>query len=234
MVDEKYPVDNNEEDIDIEEMEKKDLLENYQVVRREFFAHTFDAAVTFRYDSLSFNSAAINKIDEAMYVQILINPKKKKMVVKMCDIDEKNAAKWCKIERKTGKRAPRKMTAKMFAAKLYDLMKWHPDNRYKIQGTVMRCEDEILLVFNLEETEIFVPREQGDEQVTRSVRSYFPEDWKDSFGVTYGELKESIGINLLDGFALMEVVKRKEIKPKAPSGFEIRKLDEGGDGNGSR
>ena len=54
MIEEKKSIE-NEEDIDIEEMEEKELLNDYQVVRREFFAHTFDAAVTFRYDSLSFN-----------------------------------------------------------------------------------------------------------------------------------------------------------------------------------
>ena len=124
-------------DEDVEELEKEDLLNNYQVVRKEFFAHMFDAAVSFRYDSLSFNSAAINKIADTMYVQILINPSKKRMVVKMCDIDEKNATKWCKLDRKTGKRAPRRMTARMFCAKLYDLLGWAPDNRYKIQGLVI-------------------------------------------------------------------------------------------------
>ena len=76
----------NEEE-NIEELDQEDLLNNYQVVRREFFAHTFEAAVSFRYDSLYFNSAAINKMADAMSVQILINPKKKKMVIRMCDVE---------------------------------------------------------------------------------------------------------------------------------------------------
>ena len=224
MIEEKEALEVTEEDIDIEELEKEDLLNNYQVVRREFFAHMYEAAVTFRYDSLSFNSAAINKIDDAMYVQILINPSKKRMVVKMCDMDEKNATKWCKIDKKTGKRASRRMTARMFCAKLYDLLGWAPDNRYKIQGTVMRCEDETILVFNLEETEIFIPRQVGDDALSKSKKSYFPEDWRESFGVTYGELKRSIGVDILEGFALMEVVKPKDRKPKVPNGFELKEI----------
>ena len=225
MIEEKELLDSQEEDIDIEELEKEDLLNNYQVVRREFFAHMFDAAVSFRYDSLSFNSAAINKIADTMYVQILINPSKKRMVVKMCDMDEKNATKWCKLDRKTGKRAPRRMTARMFCAKLYDLVGWAPDNRYKIQGTVMRCEDETILVFNLEETEIFIPRQKGDDELSKSKKSYFPEDWIDSFGVTYGELKRSIGVDILEGFALMEVVRPINRKPKVPKGFELKEVN---------
>lgn len=224
MIEEKEALEVTEEDVDIEELEKEDLLNNYQVVRREFFAHMYEAAVTFRYDSLSFNSAAINKIDDAMYVQILINPSKKRMVVKMCDMDEKNATKWCKIDKKTGKRASRRMTARMFCAKLYDLLGWAPDNRYKIQGTVMRCEDETILVFNLEETEIFIPRQIGDDVLSKSKKSYFPEDWRESFGVTYGELKRSIGVDILEGFALMEVVKPKDRKPKVPNGFELKEI----------
>lgn len=230
MIEEKKPIE-NEEDIDIEEMEEKELLNDYQVVRREFFAHTFDAAVTFRYDSLSFNAAAINKIPETMYVQILINPEKRKMVVKMCDVDTKNAAKWARLDKKTGKRASRKMTGRMFTAKLYDMMGWAPENRYKIQGTLMRCKEEIILVFNLEETEIFVPRNKNDDDATRSKRSYFPESWRDSFGVTYGELKKSIGVDILDGFAVMEVVKPKNRSPKVPAGYEMKEVkSDGADG----
>lgn len=224
----------NEEE-NIEELDQEDLLNNYQVVRREFFAHTFEAAVSFRYDSLYFNSAAINKMADAMSVQILINPEKKKMVIRMCDVEEKHAAKWCKIDKKTGKRVPRRMTARMFCAKLYDLMKWAPENRYKIQGVVMRCEDEVILVFELDETEIFIPRKKDDDSATRSARSYFPEGWRESFGITYGEFKKSVGVNVLDGFALMEVVVKKDRKPKVPGGFDLVKSSEaGGDRNGGQ
>ena len=222
------------EEVNIEEMDQEELLNNYQVVRREFFAHTFEAAVSFRYDSLFFNSAAVNKMD-TMSVQILINPKKKKMVIKMCDPEAKHAAKWCKIDRKTSKRVPRRMTARMFCAKLYDMMEWAPENRYKIQGIVMKCEDEIILVFDLEETEIFIPRKKGDDEATRSNRSYFPEGWRESFGITYGEFKKSVGVNVLDGFALMEVVMKKERTPKVPEGFElVKSTDPGDNGNGTQ
>ena len=108
-------------DEDVEELEKEDLLNNYQVVRKEFFAHMFDAAVTFRFDSLAFNSAAINKMADSMYVQFLINPNKKKMVVRMCSEEDKNAARWCKIDKKTGRKVSRRLTARMFCAKLYSL-----------------------------------------------------------------------------------------------------------------
>ena len=219
---------------DIEAMEQEELLSDYQVVRKEFFAHTFDAAVTFRFDSLAFNSAAINKLDGSNYVQFLINPSKKKMVVRMCSEEDKNAARWCKADKKTGRKVSRRLTARMFCAKLYDLMGWAPENRYKIQATIMRCEDELILVFDLEETEIFIPRKTDDNEATKSNRSYFPEGWRESFGITYGEFKKSVGVNVLDGFALMEVVRKKERKPKAPSGFELKDASGGvNDGGGT-
>ena len=218
-------------DEDVEELEKEDLLNNYQVVRKEFFAHMFDAAVTFRFDSLAFNSAAINKMADSMYVQFLINPNKKKMVVRMCSEEDKNAARWCKIDKKTGRKVSRRLTARMFCAKLYDLMGWSPENRYKIQATIMRCEEELILVFDLEETEIFIPRKSEDNEATRSNRSYFPEGWRESFGITYGEFKRNVGVNVLDGFALMEVVRKKDRTPKPPKGFELSKVEGGGTNN---
>ena len=219
MIDEELDVNNIEEDI--EELEKEDLLNNYQVVRREFFAHMHEAAVTFRYDSLCFNSAAINKMPEVTHVHVLINSQKKKMIIKACDPEAKNSNKWSKFDKKKEKWVSRRLTARMFCAKLYDMLGWAPENRYKIQGTVMRCEEEIILVFDLEETEIFIPRKKDDDEATRSNRSYFPEGWRESFGITYGELKRSIGVDILDDFALMEVVKKKDRTPKAPRGFEL-------------
>ena len=219
MNDEELDILNNEEDI--EELEKAELLNDYQVVRREFFAHMHEAAVTFRYEGLSFNSAAINKMVGVETVHVLINSKKKKMIIKACDAEAKNAAKWCKFDKKKEKWVSRRLSARMFCAKLYDMLGWNPLNRYKIQGTVMKCEEEIILVFNLEDTEIFIPRKKDDGDATKSNRSYFPEGWRESFGITYGELKKSIGVEILDDFVAMEVVKKKDRTPKSPRGFSL-------------
>lgn len=210
----------NEEE-NIEEIELSELENKFQVVRKEFFSHTSDAAVTFKFDSLTFNTASINKMAEAMYILILVNEKEHRIVIKMCDIDTKDSVKWCKIGRRSGKREPRKISARVFAGKIYDMMGWDPQNRYKISATIAKCEDEILLVFNLDDTEIFIPKEiMEDGSVIKHNKPYYPESWKDSFGLKLKDHESTLSIRTLDGYSVFEVVKKKDIKPKIPNGFE--------------
>ena len=53
------------------------------------------------------------------------------------------------------------------------------------------------------------------------MRNYFPEGWRESFGVTYGEFKRTVGVEVLDEYALMEVVVKKGEKPKEQNRISI-------------
>ena len=57
------------------EIEKTFNYDGYQIVRREMFAHMREPAVTIRKDSITFNTACINGLEDAVYIQILINRK---------------------------------------------------------------------------------------------------------------------------------------------------------------
>jgi hypothetical protein len=63
-------------------------FEGYQVVRREFFAHTFEPALTIRGNSIFFNTACIRKSEDVVYVQLLINQEQKKIVIRPCGEDD--------------------------------------------------------------------------------------------------------------------------------------------------
>ena len=60
--------------------------DGYQVVRGEFFAHTFDPSITFNTCKVSVNSACVNKLPDVDYVQILVNPEQKKLAVRPCGV----------------------------------------------------------------------------------------------------------------------------------------------------
>ena len=65
--------------------------DGYQVVRGEFFAHTFEPSITFNNCKVSVNSACVNKLPDVDYVQILVNPTQKKLAVRPCGEDEKDS-----------------------------------------------------------------------------------------------------------------------------------------------
>lgn len=204
--------------------------DGYQVVRRELFAHLREPAVVIRRDSVTFNTACIAGLEDAVYIQILVNQDNKRMVVRKCEENDKDALRWC-IE-KLDKRKSRKMSNKLFSAMMYDMMGWNTDCRYKILGHKITHEDETMYIFDLLETEIFMDTkrkkkanpdslekkeelvtaetdqtpEQNQEEIAAKVARklnripFYPKDWKDSFGLSLEEHKKALETNLTDGY----------------------------------
>lgn len=48
--------------------------------------------------------------------------------------------------KKDGKRKPRKILCRMLGVKVFDLMKWNPEYKYKLQGNLIRSKGELLVV----------------------------------------------------------------------------------------
>lgn len=204
--------------------------DGYQVVRRELFAHLREPAVVIRRDSVTFNTACIAGLEDAVYIQILVNQDNKRMVVRKCEENDKDALRWC-IE-KPDKRKSRKMSNKLFSAMMYDMMGWNTDCRYKILGHKITHEDETMYIFDSLETEIFMDTkrkkkanpdsvekkeelvtaetnqtpEQNQEEIAAKVARklnripFYPKDWKDSFGLSVEEHKKALETNLTDGY----------------------------------
>ena len=204
--------------------------EGYQVVRRELFAHLREPAVVIRRDSVTFNTACIAGLEDAVYIQILVNQDNKRMVVRKCEENDKDALRWC-IE-KPDKRKSRKMSNKLFSAMMYDMMGWNTDCRYKILGHKITHEDETMYIFDLLETEIFMDTkrkkkanpdslekkeelvtaetdqtpEQNQEEIAAKVARklnripFYPKNWKDSFGLSVEEHKKALETNITDGY----------------------------------
>ena len=136
------------------ELAKDFSYDGYQVVRRELFAHLREPAVVIRRDSVTFNTACISGLEDAVYIQILVNQDNKKMVVRKCEENDKDALRWCIA--KPDKRKSRKMSNRIFSAMMYEMMGWDLDCRYKILGHKITYEDETIYVFDLQETEIYL------------------------------------------------------------------------------
>ena len=184
-------------------------FDGYQVVRREFFSHKFDPTLTIRNNGIVFNNACISRLDEVVYVQVLINPDTGKLVVRPCDEGARDAVRWC-IAR-DDKRKSRQISCSMFTAKLYDLMGWETLYRYKMQGTRISYQGEQLYVFDLTSTEVFIPATQdtgepeGKPRKKTAVR--FLENWRDSFGLPVAEHTASTQIDLNEGYGMMDDMK---------------------------
>ena len=174
-------------------------FEGYQVVRREFISHRFDPAMTIRGNSITFNNSCISKLENASYIQFLINPTEQKMIIRPCDEGARDAIRWCIL--KADKRKSRQITCRIFAERLYEMMGWDPIYRYRLQGMKIRYNNEQMYLFDLKAHECFLPQKKDEATGKHKASSpEFPKGWESGFGMDVEEHNMSTQVNFLDGY----------------------------------
>ena len=180
----------------------------YQVVRREFISHRFDPAMTIRGNSITFNNSCISKLEDATYVQFLINPEERKLAIRPCDEGARDAVRWCVI--KGDKRKSREITCRPFTTKLYELMGWDTLYRYKLQGMKINYQGESLYLFDLTAKEAYLPQSRDPESgELKRPKPILPSEWLETFGLSVEEHTASTKIDLSNGY--MEPVESENI-----------------------
>lgn len=176
--------------------------DGYQVVRGEFFAHIHEPSFTFNDNKVYLNMACIRKLPDTEYVQILVHPEEKRLAVRPCQEEEKDSFRWCTKNAK--KRGPKQITCRVFYAKIFSLMGWNPQYRYKLLGKLIRSNGELLFIFDLKTPEIY-PRILKDGSSKPSHLPNYPESWKNQFGISMEEHQKTLQVNIFDGYAIFDI-----------------------------
>ena len=203
------------------ELEQSFSYDGYQIVRKELFAHLRDPAITIRKDSVTFNTACIEGLEDVVYIHMMFNRELKRIVVEGCDENDKDALRWCIA--KPDKRKSRKMVGKPFSELVYREMGWDENCRYKILGYRIQFEGKTLYVFDLTVPEIFHERKirKKNEQASQEVaempnedaqnnnatetevntrKGYYPDDVANTFGVPVEQHRADTEIQQMDGY----------------------------------
>lgn len=189
---------------DEEEIEEQDIkLDGFQVVRKEFFAHSFDYSISIRPDNIRFSASIVKRLESAFYIQLLINPNERRMVVRTCGPDDKDAIHWAYSRKKDDKKVVRNVNCKLFCMKLYDLLKWNTNYRYKISGALVKSNNELVVVFNFNDQEAF-------ELGQNNRNSTLPEEWMNSFGLPLPDHEKNLKVSVLSGYARMELIQKRK------------------------
>lgn len=204
------------------ELEKEFSYDGYQVVRKELFAHLRDPAIVIRKDSVTFNTACINGLEDVVYIHMMFNKELKRIVVEGCDENDKDALRWCVA--KPDKRKSRKMMGRPFSELIYREMGWEEGCRYKILGYRIQFEGKTLYVFDLNVPEVFLEKKrkkktdddiEPSEPVTAQVeeqpevntrKGYYPDDIANTFGVSVEQHREETAFHHMDGYVSVGVL----------------------------
>ena len=186
-------------------------LDKFQVVRREFFSHISEPSITFSNYKIGLNSACIKRLPQIEYIQFLVNRQTRKLAIRPCLESDLHSFQWCTTS--GGKRKPRQVTGKIFFMKLFDMMGWNPNYRYKILGKLIRANGEYLFVFDLTATEVYqrVVKEGAKPKTSRT--PVFPAEWQDQFGIPYEEHRKSLQINVFDNYAVYGIKNQETEQP---------------------
>jgi len=172
-----------------------DELQDCEVLRTEHTASTFKPKLSIAYDNISFNISCVRLLPKTQFVNVLIDRVKRRIIVLPAHKHAKDALKWCNI--KNGDAVKRTCTAKKFGEKLYNMMNWVKENKYRALGYYQLIEGVQLIVFNLDEYEMVVPAfitTKSGKVISRG-RVYLPDEMEAGFGMP---LAEHVNANVVE------------------------------------
>lgn len=181
----------NARPLDNEDPEAVADLAGYQVTRAELFSHTYEPAITIWPTRIKFNMACLRRFPGVTHIQILIHPEQRRLIVRPCLPDAPDSLRWAKGGGEK-ELSNRDMLCRIFAGKVFDLMKWDSEYRYKMMGRPAVYQEEMLFLFKLTDFELFMGG--------RKRRSYLPGEWRDYFGTPVESHEEQYKIDLADGY----------------------------------
>ena len=182
------------------QMEYEDL-EGYEIPPRTQFSMLKKPAVTVRYKQFTFNTAAVRLFEGVQHVLTILNPKKKRLAVVPCSQEESASVEWAR--QKDEKWISKTITSLEFVEKIFALMNWDRNCRYKILGRVANSSDGLILLFDLEEAIFYaatpteyVDRETGEIKKRRAV--YYPDEYKGRIGKSYNDYVEARQLSIFE------------------------------------
>jgi hypothetical protein len=188
-------------------------FDGFQVVRREFFAHLNEPSVSFNNYKFYVNTACLSKFPETEHVQVLVNRKTKILALRPCEGSERDSFLWCSNSK--GKRKPKQTTCKLFFAKIVSFMGWNPDYRYKLTGKLIHANGEYLIAFDLTATEVYQRTFPEGAKPKTSKTPVFPSEWQDQFGLPFNQHRQSMQINIFDGYAIYAIKDNSKLEGNA-------------------
>ena len=132
-------------------------LRGYEIARSQFITSQNQLTCTMGIQELKFGIHGIRKMDNVEYVELLIHPTEKALAVRKSTKANKYAIWWA--QPKDGVIVPRKIAATSFMKTIFEMLGWRDDCRYRVRGVRKQDENETVLVFDLQDTEVFLPHQ---------------------------------------------------------------------------
>lgn len=173
-------------------------LRGFEIVRSQFIEVANKIAISFSNKKIKFTTACLRKL-ECEYIEILVHPKKKSIIIRKTSLDDRLAFKWGRT--KDSKLISHDIGVSAIMPCIFELFGWDQAYRYRVEGTFAEDKGIKLLVFDICDAEILIPRKQAENPSGISnnypdidtLKTYgdkysaigFPASWVEGFGENY-------------------------------------------------
>lgn len=186
------------------EVEYEDLS-GYELPPAIHFVMPTKPAVSIKYGKMTFNMACLRLFADTMFILTPVNRTKKRLMVVPCKEEDGSALQWARVKESDGERVNRTISSEEFILKIYKMMGWNINCRYKILGRIAIAQPGPMpvLIFDLKEAIMFdsKPLEFVDEEtgeIKKKQIKYYPEEYRDRIGKSYTDYVETRQMNLFE------------------------------------
>lgn len=184
-------------------------LRKFEVARSQFFDTTHKLCVTFSVEGIQFSTECIRKFDKILFIEMLVNPNEKLFAIRPCSKEIRNAIQWAKACNNINH--PRNISCAAYINTLYELLGWHPDYKYRVRGIRRQKDNEMLMIFDMKETEILISQNKDENKsiaVFKDLKPFtngpskdivaYPNNWANNFGDNYYRQMQARELTILN------------------------------------
>lgn len=166
-------------------------LRGFEIARSQFFNVTNRLTINLSAKKMYFSLSCIQKM-ACEYVEILIHPIKKTIVVQPSKTDNRLRFKWATKHGDIF--TPRDINISAISPTLFELIGWDINNRYRLVGNYYTNSEGEMIIFDASESEIFIPKDSDHNNSTfNNIETFgtpkstlaFPARWANDFGPDY-------------------------------------------------
>ena len=160
-------------------------FDGYELPPRTQFSMVKKPAVSIKYGEMTFNMACIRLFEGIKYILPIVNTAKKRMALIMCPEEDSASVEWAR--QKNGVWVNKSISSLEFLEKMFRMMNWNRECRYKVLGRVANSDQGLVMLFDLEEAIMFTPQPQEfTDPMTGEVKKkqvkFFPDIYKGRIG----------------------------------------------------
>ena len=165
-------------------------FDGYELPPRTQFSMVKKPAVSIKYGEMTFNMACIRLFEGIKYILPIVNTAKKRMALIMCPEEDSASVEWAR--QKNGVWVNKSISSLEFLEKMFRMMNWNRECRYKVLGRVANSDQGLVMLFDLEEAIMFTPQPQEfTDPMTGEVKKkqvkFFPDIYKGRIGRSYND-----------------------------------------------